>query len=82
MDCRLPRSTRNFIDARISDAAARESDLLAFQIGIEIGQPASVMCSYNKVNGAKRGPLDFPAKSAGTLSVKSSANSLGRSVTC
>jgi beta-glucosidase len=42
---------RMIVDARISRKAARESDLLAFEIGIRIGQPASVMCSYNKVNG-------------------------------
>jgi len=39
-------------DARIGDAAIRESDLLAFEIGIKRGDPASVMCAYNKVNGA------------------------------
>lgn len=50
---------RNFVDIRISDAAARESDLLAFQIGIEIGQPGSVMCAYNKVNGAKACESDY-----------------------
>jgi len=44
---------RKIVDARISDAAARESDLLAFQIGIEQGQPLSVMCAYNRVNGVK-----------------------------
>jgi beta-glucosidase len=43
---------RQFIDVKISDAAARESDLLAFEIAIERGQPGSVMCSYNKINGA------------------------------
>lgn len=42
---------RKFVDVQIDDAAARESDLLAFQIGIEIGQPGSVMCAYNRVNG-------------------------------
>ena len=42
---------RSVVDARISRKAARESDLLAFEIGIRIGQPASVMCSYNKING-------------------------------
>ncbi|UZW57420.1 glycoside hydrolase family 3 C-terminal domain-containing protein [Sphingobium sp. JS3065] len=42
---------RKFVDVKISDAAARESDLLAFQIGIEMGHPGSVMCAYNKVNG-------------------------------
>ena len=39
------------MDARLDEAALRESDLLAFQIAIEIGDPASVMCAYNKVNG-------------------------------
>src|SRR5215475_6017309 len=29
----------------------QESDLLAFQIGIEIGNPGAVMCSYNGLNG-------------------------------
>ena len=43
---------RKFVDVHISEAAARESDLLAFQIGIEKGHPGSVMCSYNLVNGA------------------------------
>ena len=42
---------RSIVDARISVKAARESDLLAFELGIRIGQPSSVMCSYNKVNG-------------------------------
>jgi beta-glucosidase len=42
---------RMIVDARISTKAARESDLLAFELGIRIGQPSSVMCSYNKVNG-------------------------------
>ncbi|MBB5685933.1 beta-glucosidase family protein [Sphingobium boeckii] len=41
------------VDVRVSEAAARESDLLAFQIGIERGQPGSVMCAYNKVLGHK-----------------------------
>jgi beta-glucosidase len=38
-------------DAQIDPAAARMSDLLAFQFAIERGNPGSVMCSYNKVNG-------------------------------
>ncbi|MCE7797141.1 glycoside hydrolase family 3 C-terminal domain-containing protein [Sphingobium sufflavum] len=42
---------RFFVDAKISESAARESDLLAFQIGIERGRPGSVMCAYNQVNG-------------------------------
>ena len=39
-------------DAQIDPAAARMSDLLAFQFAIERGDPGSVMCSYNRVNGA------------------------------
>jgi beta-glucosidase len=38
------------LDARIDDAAARSSDLLAFQFAIETGHPGAVMCSYNIVN--------------------------------
>ena len=42
---------RTVVDARLSKKAARESDLLAFELGIRIGQPSSVMCSYNKLMG-------------------------------
>jgi len=35
----------------IDEVALRESDLLAFQIAIERGEPGAVMCAYNKVNG-------------------------------
>ena len=42
---------RTVVDVHISNKAARESDLLAFELGIRIGQPSSVMCSYNKVMG-------------------------------
>jgi beta-glucosidase len=44
-------SGRNDVNAVIGKRAMRESDLLAFQIGIEIADPAAVMCSYNAVNG-------------------------------
>jgi len=44
-------SGRNEVNVIISKRALRESDLLAFQIGIEIANPAAVMCSYNAVNG-------------------------------
>jgi len=44
-------SGRYVLDARSSDAALRESDLLAFELAIACGDPGSVMCSYNKVNG-------------------------------
>jgi beta-glucosidase len=44
-------SGRNSVNITISKRAARESDLLAFEIGVEQGHPAAVMCSYNRVNG-------------------------------
>ena len=43
-------SGRQFLDVRIDEEAARETDLLAFEIALEIGQPGAVMCAYNKVN--------------------------------
>lgn len=46
------QETGRFIaDVEIDPSAARESDLLAFELAIEIGEPGSVMCSYNKVGG-------------------------------
>jgi beta-glucosidase len=42
---------REEVDSIIGKRAMQESDLLAFQIGIEIGKPGAVMCSYNAVNG-------------------------------
>ena len=42
---------RNVLNARIDEASLRESDLLAFELAIEIGKPASVMCGYNRING-------------------------------
>ncbi len=42
---------RDVLDARLDDEALQESDLLAFRIAIEDGEPGSVMCAYNKVNG-------------------------------
>lgn len=50
---------RKFADVQITDAAARESDLLAFQIGIELGNPGSVMCSYNRINGEQGCASDY-----------------------
>jgi len=44
-------SGRNEVNVIISKRAMRESDLLAFEIGVEIGNPAAVMCSYNAING-------------------------------
>jgi beta-glucosidase len=42
---------RMVLDAKIDEAAFRESDLLAFEIAIETGHPGSVMCAYNRVGG-------------------------------
>jgi beta-glucosidase len=44
-------SGRNEVDVIITKRALRESDLLAFEIGVGIAQPGAVMCSYNAVNG-------------------------------
>ncbi len=44
-------SGRNAVNITIDKRAARESDLLAFEIGVAKGHPAAVMCSYNRVNG-------------------------------
>ena len=44
-------SGRNEVNAIIGKRAMRESDFLAFQIGVEIADPSAVMCSYNGVNG-------------------------------
>ena len=41
---------RTTLSANIDRAAARESDLLAFEIAIATGKPGSVMCSYNRIN--------------------------------
>ena len=42
---------RTILNARIDEAALRESDLLAFEIAVKDGRPGSVMCAYNKLNG-------------------------------
>ncbi len=42
---------RNIVNAVISKRAMRETDLLAFQIGIRDAHPGAVMCSYNRING-------------------------------
>jgi beta-glucosidase len=44
-------SGRNEVNVIVGERAMRESDVLAFQIGIGIGHPGAVMCSYNGVNG-------------------------------
>jgi beta-glucosidase len=42
---------RTLIDVHLDHKAARESDLLAFELANQIGHPASVMCSYNLYEG-------------------------------
>ena len=44
-------SGRNAVDVSIDRRSMRESDLLAFQIALEISDAGAVMCSYNRVNG-------------------------------
>ena len=39
------------VSSDLGDAAMHESDLLAFKIAIEIGQPGSIMPGYNLING-------------------------------
>ena len=42
---------RNSLDAVLDQRSLLETDLLAFQIAINLAHPAGVMCSYNRVNG-------------------------------
>src|ERR1035437_4291325 len=44
-------SGRNAVNVNIDQRAARESDLLAFEIGLQDSEIAAVMCSYNRVKG-------------------------------
>lgn len=44
-------SGRNAINVNIDKRSMRESDLLAFEIGLQNADIAAVMCSYNRVNG-------------------------------
>jgi len=49
-----PQETgRAFMNTVIAEDALRESDLLAFEIAIEEGDPGSIMCAYNATNGAQ-----------------------------
>ena len=44
-------SGRNAVNVHIDKRAMRESDLLAFEIGLKESNAAAVMCSYNRING-------------------------------
>ncbi|KRA61943.1 beta-glucosidase [Caulobacter sp. Root655] len=50
---------RFVLNARIGEAEARTSDLLAFQFAIEDSDPHSVMCAYNRINGDYACENDF-----------------------
>jgi beta-glucosidase len=50
---------RHAVDGLLADDAFRMSDLLAFQVAIERGQPGAVMCAYNRVNGAAACGSDY-----------------------
>ena len=55
-------SGRHAVSSNIDERAMRESDLLAFQIGIDIGKPGAVMCAYNRVNEVYACENDFLLK--------------------
>src|SRR5580692_1430622 len=44
-------SGRNAVNVNIDKRSMRESDLLAFEIGLRGSDAAAVMCAYNRVNG-------------------------------
>ena len=44
-------SGRNAVNVNVDERAMRETDLLAFEIGLRESDAAAVMCSYNRVNG-------------------------------
>lgn len=44
-------SGRNAVNVNVGKRAMRETDLLAFEIGLRKSNAGGVMCSYNRVNG-------------------------------
>lgn len=42
---------RHIANVKLDKRSMRETDLLAFEIGIKYGDPSAVMCSYNRING-------------------------------
>ena len=44
-------SGRSYINVKVDQRAIRESDLLAFEIGVKESGAGAVMCSYNLLNG-------------------------------
>jgi beta-glucosidase len=49
--CNDQESGRNAVDVNIDKRSLRETDLLAFEIGLRRSNADAVMCSYNRVNG-------------------------------
>ncbi|NLX42555.1 MAG: glycosyl hydrolase [Chloroflexi bacterium] len=47
------------IDTRVDERTLREIYLTAFEIAVRQGQPWTVMCSYNKINGTYGSEHDF-----------------------
>jgi len=54
---------RKVLDARMTEQDLRESDLLAFEKLVEIGDPGALMCAYNKVDG------DYACENRGLLAI-------------
>ncbi len=50
---------RMLLNAKIGEGPARESDLFAFEVALEKGQPGAVMCAYNRYNGVYACENDF-----------------------
>ena len=46
-------TNRFFSNSVIDERAMRETELLAFEIGVIKGRPGNIMCGYNLVNGVK-----------------------------
>ncbi len=44
-------SGRNYVSSDLNSRALRETDLLAFEIGVKKSGVGAVMCAYNRVNG-------------------------------
>jgi beta-glucosidase len=52
-------TSRNVLNVKIAPGAARESDLLAFELAVAQGKPHAAMCAYNRVNGDYSCENDF-----------------------
>jgi beta-glucosidase len=50
---------RMTVSSNIGDAAARQSDFLAFEFAIENASPGSVMCAYNRINSTYACESDY-----------------------